>query len=1085
MEEQATLTIYKASAGSGKTYRLVLEYLKLIIKEPYSYLNILAVTFTNKATAEMKTRILTELYGLAKDLDESASYLEKISSELKDKGCNLSPTEIRERARLALNLLLHDYSRFRIETIDSFFQSVLRNLAKELGLGAYMNIELDTATILKDAVKRIFGKVKEEPELLEWISEYIDDKIAEGGSWRLNRELEEFGKNIFREDFKEKERDLHQVLQDKKFLRKFQRELLKIRDEKIQEVCDKASLFRKEIEKYSLSTEDFCYGATGVAGYFNKIIDKKDIGSEMNTRAAKCLESEEHWVKKNAPNSQLILDLAKKSLMNIFAETEEIRKKNVLDVNTCNLVLKQINSIGLLTDIAGTVRELNAENNRFMLADTPNLLHELIKEEDAPFIYEKIGASLRHIMIDEFQDTSQVQWKNFKPLLLEGLSQNAGSLIVGDQKQSIYRWRNGDWRTLGNLQEEMQGITTKEISLTKNWRSEYEIIRFNNYIFRAALTFFPDQYGSLAAEMHKAYSDVQQEFARNGKGGYVKASFVDESDNDAYKATMLDKLIENIENLQEQGVKAEDITILVRKNKIIPLIAESLATYKKQHPDKPYKYEVISDQAYRLEASQAICLIIDALRFVSEPQNEMYKTQFFIAYQSEIAKLNIGNLIADIHLSESDKMKELSDKLKRTSLLPLYELVEEIYRILELDKIREQESYLYSFLDGVNEFLSRKSSDLNLFLEYWDETLKNKTIPFSSEVEGMRIMSVHKSKGLEFHTVIIPFCDWTLTHEPGLNPLLWSPINADPFSHLPLFPVLYGKQMENSLLSKEFVDETVQLWVDNLNLLYVALTRARKNLVLIGKDKKKEDESKKKKETDGFPKNVSELLRRIMESSLNEELYSSWNDENREFISGKIVVAENTEEKTANRLKMAPSVISFPYHTYFQKARFRQSNRSNAFIEEKEVKENEFINRGKLLHYLFSNIKSEDDILQAVNQLYYEGLVTNEEEKQSLITYVSEAITLPEVKEWFSEDAKVITESDILFVDEAGNMQNRRPDRVILLHGKFIVVDLKSGNEYKEHLSQVEEYTTLLRNMGYPDVKGYIWYIDRHKIKSV
>jgi ATP-dependent exoDNAse (exonuclease V) beta subunit len=1084
MEKQAALRIYKASAGSGKTYRLVLEYLKLIIGEPFSYLNILAVTFTNKATAEMKTRILTELFGLAKGLEESYSYSKIIAAELKEEGYEFSLSDIRSRAQLALNLLLHDYSRFRIETIDSFFQVVLRNLAKELGLGAYMNIELDTGSVLKEAVKVLLGRIKDEPELLEWISGYIDDKIADGNSWRLNRELEEFGKNIFREDFKEKERELHTVLQDKRFLKKFRGKLVKIRDEKIEEVCSKALLFREEISKYSLSTEDFYYGATGVAGYFNKIIDKKDIEAEMNTRTAKCLESPESWVKKDIPHTQVITDLADKKLMDILRETEEVRKRNLREINTCNLVLRQINSIGLLTDIAAAVREINADSNRFMLADTPNLLQELIKEEDAPFIYEKIGASLRHIMIDEFQDTSRIQWKNFKPLLLEGLSQNAGSLIVGDQKQSIYRWRNGDWRTLGNLQAEMPEVKTEEISLKANWRSSYKIVRFNNSVFKAAIKLFPDEYGELTADMYNAYADVEQEFKRKEEEGSVKVAFIYGEDNAAYKKAMLDKLIENIETLQENGVAAENITILVRKNKIIPLIAEYLAEYRKEHPEKPYRYEVISDQAYKLDASQVIHLIIEALRYVSEPQNEMFRTQLFISYQAEILDQDISKLAGDIHLSESDKIKSLEEKLKNASLLPLYELVEEIYRILDLAVITEQESYLYSFLDGVNEFLGRKSSDINLFLEYWDETLKNKTIPFSSEVEGMRIMSVHKSKGLEFHTVIIPFCDWTLTHEPGLNPLLWSPIDAYPFSELPLFPVQYGKQMENSFLNNEFVDETVQLWVDNLNLLYVALTRARNNLVLIGKDRNPDVDIKKKPE-EGIPKTVSDLLRRIIESPVNAGLYSAWDEENREFISGNICIGEEEKKKTANRLKMVPSVLNFPYRSYYQKARFKQSNRSRAFIEEKKEFENTYISRGKLLHYLFSNIKSLNDIKPAVNELFYEGLITNEEEKEMLIKYVSEAVELPEVKEWFSPDAKIINESDILFTDESGMVHNKRPDRVIRYKDKWVVVDLKSGKEYKEHIYQVREYMELLKNMGYPAVTGYLWYIDQNRISKV
>ncbi len=1091
-DHQATLKIYKASAGSGKTFRLAIEYLKLVIENPASYVNVLAVTFTNKATAEMKSRILTELFGIAKGLDESKTYLDTILKELKAKEPKWNISKIREQAQKALNLLLHDYSRFHIETIDRFFQSILRNLAKELGLGAYMNIELNANSVLSEAIKIIFRKVKDNPDLLQWISDYIDEKVSEGNSWKLNKELEDFGTNIFREDFKSKEKELREILQDKKFLKTFRKHLSGLKEEKTEEVVRTAMAFRTETEKYSIQTEDFAYGTKGVGAYFDRIIDQKEIQKEPNSYTLKCLDDVENWTTKKSPKRNEIMALAENILMPVLQKTEETRKENVQEVNTCNLILRHINNIGLLYDIAETVRELNSENNRFMLADTPNLLKELIDGNDTPFVYEKIGASLQHIMIDEFQDTSAVQWENFKPLLLEGLGQNAGSLIVGDQKQSIYRWRNGDWRILGNLKNDelftKRGIKIEEIPLDTNWRSEYEIVNFNNLIFKAAIPFFrPDEKNGMT-DIEKAYADVVQKCAKNENAGYVKAGFLYETDSESYSTATMEKLIEYIEELQEKGIAAEDITILVRKNKTIPLIAEYLANYEKQHPEKPYNYDIISDQAYQLQASLSIHILIEALRYISEPTNPVYKTQLLLSYQKEIIGKEINDLVTDINLSHSKEIKLLEEKLKHASLLPLYELIEELYQLLELHKIKDQESYLYSFLDGVTDFLTQKSADLNAFLIHWDETLKNKTIPFSSEIEGMRIMSIHKSKGLEFHTVIIPFCDWTLTHETGLSPLLWCNSDTEPFNQLPLFPVKYGKEMQNSIFNEEFTGETTQLWVDNLNLLYVALTRAEKNLLLIGRDKNPESTDKKKSGSP-VPSNISELLINIFENPQNEELNNHWNSEVRQYISGALY-AQKAKKKVSsgNKLNQKPSVLSFDYFSHTQKAAFKQSNRSKDFIEEKERPENgytnRYIDRGKLLHYLFANIRTMKDIPEAVDRLFFEGLIHSDSEKTELTTYLTDSMQLPETAEWFRPGIKLFNECSIIYRDEAGILHNKRPDRVIQDGGKTTVIDFKFGKARKQYASQIGEYMYLLQEMGYSNVEGFIWYVEEKRVEK-
>ncbi|HOU68474.1 MAG TPA: UvrD-helicase domain-containing protein [Paludibacteraceae bacterium] len=1083
----STLKVYKASAGSGKTYRLVVEYLKLIIQNTSEYASILAVTFTNKATTEMKTRILTELFGISNGLEESESYLKTIQKELSEGDEKWSYERIKKQAGTALNLMLHDYSRFRIETIDSFFQSILRNLAKELGLGAYMNIEIKEKPILQEAIQQIFAKVKDDQDLLKWISEYIDEKIDNGSDWKLSEELESFGSNIFREDYKEKEKEITEKLKDKKYLKLYKEVLYKTKETRGYEILQCAQQFRDICEKNSIETDDFLYGNSGVANYFNKILDKEDFFNEMGARTIACLDSPEKWAKKG-PMHDTIVALAESHFIDILKHTEELRQNNSKHINTCNLILKHINKVGLLYDIAQTVRDINNEDNRFMLADTPNLLNELIDNNDAPFIYEKIGATLRHIMIDEFQDTSSVQWKNFKPLLMEGLSQNAMSLIVGDQKQSIYRWRNGDWRILGNLDKELPKVNIDVIPLKTNWRSEFEIIQFNNRIFQASLQMINLYMGDENQNMRKAYSDVTQECSKKEKEGHVSVEFITGPKEDYYENTLI-RLVEKIEELQSQGIRADEITILVRKNKSIPMIAEYLSDYKKANPEKPYNYDVISDEAYRLDSSVAIQMIIQALKYIAYPENPIYQAQLSLSYQTEIGKKDISQLAGQIDKGAVSSITELEVALNKAALLPLYEMVEDIYRIMQLDTLSGQESYMYSFLDGINDFLIKKSSDIQAFLTYWDSTLCVKTIPFSSEINGIKIMSIHKSKGLEFHTVIVPFCDWTLTFDSTLSPLLWCSTDEEPYAKLPLLPIKYGKDMEESIFNKEFNEETEQLIVDNLNVLYVALTRAEKNMIIFGQnhEKKEEKEDKKKKDDNKMFRNVSDLMLTVLKTE--EAFNNGWDEEKGIYTSGELYTKEKKEKgASANKLNKKPEALRFNYYSYKQKALFRQSNRSKDFINNEENDDvnsrYEYINRGNLLHQLFSNICSLNDIQAAADKLLFEGAIKDEEEKQKLIAFVKEAIEKAKVSQWFTEGIRLFNECELIFHDENGKFQVRRPDRVMQNDDLMTIVDFKFGKKNKRHEKQINEYKTLISQMGYK-TQGYIWYVEDGVIVGV
>ena len=475
------LLVYKASAGSGKTFTLAVEYIKHLIINPRAYRQILAVTFTNKATAEMKERILTQLYGIWKGAPSSEAYLERIKNyKLKIKGeggGGLTDKEIRQRAGMALQYMLHDYSRFRVETIDSFFQSVMRNLARELELSPNLNIELNNSEVLSDAVDSLIEKLTPTSPVLAWLLDYIDERIRDDKRWNVSNEVKSFGRNIFDESYIERGEKLRQCLRTPNTLKLYRDVLRDMETEALEQMKSFYDQFEGELEGHALTPEDLKGGARGIGSYFRKLRDgrlsDKDV---LNATLQNSLADAKNWATKTSSRKDDIICLAKTSLIPLLQEAERMRPQRNRTLNSCRLSLQHLNKLQLLNHIDEEVRTLNREHNRFLLSDTNALLHKLVREGDSSFVFEKIGANIRNVMIDEFQDTSRMQWDNFRLLLLEGLSQGADSLIVGDVKQSIYRWRNGDWgilNSLGNKELNLNSFPVRVETLKTNRRKTY------------------------------------------------------------------------------------------------------------------------------------------------------------------------------------------------------------------------------------------------------------------------------------------------------------------------------------------------------------------------------------------------------------------------------------------------------------------------------------------------------------------------------------------------------------------------------------------------------------------------------------
>ena len=1086
MEQDPRLLVYKASAGSGKTFTLAVQYIRQLIEDPYSYRRILAVTFTNKATTEMKERILSQLYGIATSLKSSDGYLKEIM-----KTSDKSVDEIRRAADTALKNIIHDYSRFRIETIDSFFQSVMRNLARELELGANMTIELNNGDVLSDAVDSMIEKLDRMSPTLYWLLEYIEERIADDKRWNVSSEIKDFGRNIFDEAYIEKGVTLREKLKDTKFIPQYRKKLQEKRESILDTMKGFNEHFQEILKANGLNPTDLKNGARGIGSYFNKIASGKLSNDVRNSTVEKCLEGAENWTTKTSPYKSTIISLADQVLIQILNDAESTRMSSNKVLNSCDMSLRYLNNLQLLMRIDSEVREQNLNHNRFLLSDTNALLHSIIREGDASFVYEKIGTTIDTVMIDEFQDTSRMQWENFHLLLEESLAQKEGSMIVGDIKQSIYRWRNGDWKILAGLDKD-RSFRLNSKTLDTNWRSEANIIAFNNDIFTSACKVLNERYkadeGEDCTQLLDAYSDVRQKTSKDTKEGYIKLSFLKNSEEHPYADTTMELLAEEVDSLVKKDIRVNDIAILVRKNKSIPAIADYF--------DKNTPYRVVSDEAFRLDASLAVCMLIDGLRYISEPTDRIACARLAVAYQKEILKKDVDYNTVLLNSVEDYLPAEFRLLQPELNLMPLYELLEKLFVIFRMDMIEEQDAYLCAFYDAVTEYMQNNSSELTSFLTYWSETLYARTIP-SGEISGIRILSIHKSKGLEYHTVLLPFCNWKMENET-FNHMLWCKINEadadkEPFCELDLTPVNYSSAMAESYFSDSYREERLQLWVDNLNLLYVAFTRACKNLIVWCKDEQKDTVSRLLRESIDYMKDI-EMICNMPEPDEEDEEDKEENDEPIIYEYGEICISgEKKKSDTTNRLVAVPEAVNVKIESLETEIDFKQSNRSADFIrgdeDEEENLRSQYIRQGQLLHTLFASIDTREDLPSAIERLLFEGVIESAEKAEEIRKVAERALNLEEVKDWYSGEWTLYNECSIIYNDEyndeQGKMQTRRPDRVMMKDDEVVVVDFKFGKKKPEYSTQVREYMFLLSEMGYADIKGYIWYVYSGELENV
>lgn len=1072
------LVVYNASAGSGKTFTLATEYIKLLIENPQSYRSILAVTFTNKATEEMKMRILSQLYGIWKQLPDSAGYTAVVTGQL-----GISREYASKQAGKALSCLMHNYSYFHVQTIDTFFQGVLRNLSRELELTTNLRLALNDKQAETFAVDRLIESLDSSSIVLKWIISLVLDNINDDKGWNVIYDIKSFGKNIFNNVYRQESSVLNEKISERNFFEDYIKELNGIVFNVKRQMEAYADMFEKTLENAGLAPEDLKSGTRGIAGYFKKLRgnDFSD-GVFLTKTLEKCLGSPQEWASKTSPYRDTILSLAETRLMDILKDAENDRVKLWRLSSSATVTLQYLSQLRLLNNIEKKMREINADTNQFLLSDTQQLLHGLIDGSDSPFIFEKIGARLEHIMIDEFQDTSTIQWKNFKILLEECMSSSnvdreggtIGSLIVGDVKQSIYRWRSGDWRLLNGIEKQFSSpdeqLTIR--TLNTNYRSERNIVDFNNAFFKIAVDIEYNHEKETnereAHELKEAYADVCQTVP-SGKQSFGLAEIMllpkfDYTENTLYNVKT------RITGLIAAGVSVNDIAILVRTKKHIPVIAEYFSCTD---------IKIVSDEAFKIGSSVAVNIIIGALRYLCHPDDILTRAELIKNYRKFVVKdtLTDNDLFISGNNDDSFLPDEYVNSFETLPDMPLFDLIEHLYHIFCLDTLHGQSAFICSFYDCVSTFIKDNPADIEGLMDEWDENIRDKTIQ-SDDVNGIRIISIHKSKGLEFDNVIIPFCDWEI-EKYRFSETLWCKPSVAPFNKLPVIPVKYEKRLLDTIYADDYKHEHMQNSVDNLNLLYVAFTRAGKNLFVIGKQDARNSRSTLLQEC--LPKLHEELPQSLLEQT---------EDEGTTFSFGKLYIKEKEERKaTANVFMQPQTPLSIRIESFGTPVKFVQSNKSRDFINDggDESAQNEYITIGSIMHNVFSRISTTDDVDGVLRRLEFEGVLDGTSMSADKVrNMLAKRFADKRVADWFSPRWQLFNECEILSLDHnTGDVIRRRPDRVMTDGERMVVVDFKFGRPKDEYHVQVREYMHLLSSMGYTNISGYLWFVYTNKIVEV
>ena len=986
----AGFKIYNASAGSGKTFNLASNYIFTAVVSGFE--NILAVTFTNAAAKEMKDRIIDVLRNISqgKKDSETVGYINNLKTQFAKHSINISDALLQQKSQELLTRILHNYSFFNISTIDSFFQLVLKNLTKELGVvGNYM-LSLNAQKYDELAVKTLVTSLKEDDEqgnkIFEWLANYFDKIHEDHKTWNIEKTLNAFVKNAFGSD------DVSTILQNNaedfslEQLDKLRKSLVKsiVEFEKILRL--KREKFLKSCESFGLKEADFKEGRKGgVYKYIKQLPQKIEIEEIKNRHT--CEE--------------------------VYNETNDIIEyieKNYDAYRLNKIYYANIYPLGVLKYISDIKSDILKQDNIFVLNDTASFLDKL-NEGDVPFVFEKISQRVDNIFIDEFQDTNRASFRNLEKLMNECVSSGGKSDIFGDIKQSIYRFNGGDYTIMqGEVDKIKQSDSKNVIELQDNFRSLGNVVEFNNNLF-----------GNIYKEKGIDFQD--QKVRREENKGIVRVQFAENRD------AVIDYITREIKYYNDKGYDLNDIAILFRSNVDLVSVAKSL----KDAED--FDYNPVSDVAFKFSSSLAVSKIIETLKYIDDKKRVISK-EIINSSDENIKRINA--------LSSSYK----TDK-------SLLELVMNIAVVLD---INDDAVFLPAFYDNIKDYTKNTGGNLTDFLDYWDEALQERNVDMSGVKAGVHLTSIHKSKGLAYKVVIVPYCDSSFYKSSNI----WVKSCED--DALPIFSAM-SSSLEDTKYNDEFEKENHAQYMDTINLMYVAFTRSRDNLSVISTMP-----SEKAKSEDA--KSLNTLLFNYVNNSENskfvareDNLYIYKNCEDTLKSSSKSDEGKN-DEILIDKIEFSDNVVNFAKSNKDELEEY--FNNSYQELSQKEI--------GTKYHTYISNlIKAEDkqNILLKAEQSK-DDTVLLEEIIDKIIETTSE-------RHWFDDTYSVLNERAIISFDEANELVVKRPDRIMYNDKNIIVVDYKFGKKQDKYKKQVHHYMNLLGNVrGFEDkeISGYLFYIN-------
>ncbi len=1089
--------IYKSSAGSGKTHSLALEYILLSFRNPNYFKNILAVTFTNKATEEMKSRILEYLFRISNLETKEDEKIENIINILIKSG--LTENDIRKRAKDILENILYNYTNFSISTIDSFFSRILRSFSKELKLQGNYEIEMDEGKVLSDIIKILWKKTSEDNTLLEYLNKFLHYRLTEGRSWNIDLPLLNIGSEIFRDRYWERKlRNIDLYDDSRTNINQFIEELRKIKSNFEDFLKIKVKDTELLTEKFNLKDDDF-YGKNtrSIPAKLKKLCDLKviNLNDFLNYRDA--LEMDEKWYSKNSGKKSQIRECLDGGLRKILKDVIEHIENNFAKYISAKIILNNIFVFGIFTDLIKILKDYENEENIIISSNISRRLRTLITKNNSSFIYEKVGITFNNFLIDEFQDTSTFQWEILKPLILESLAKNELSLVVGDPKQTIYRWREGNmglivegiYNDLKSFKDEI-----KCIELNTNYRSSETIVNFNNNFFQNILEgteySFISQQGKKLFDL--AYGNIIQKNYKRGSG-YVNITIIKKNpdlnnnlDNDdeevlSVEETILEKIKAIINESLKKNFKKSDITILIRKSKEGTEIAKSLLEAG---------LEVISPDSLNIMSSPKVNLIISILKFIVNQKDNLSLTEFLNNKLRYIESQNIDNhkvlsTFLDIESQEKkdfsenllwkaipDSLKNIEEKYLLSSFVynyNIYELVENLIRIFKLND--NADLYIIKFLDIIKEYSKDNSTDIKSFLD-WLDTIKDDTnnsllsISFPENTDAIKISTIHKIKGLQNKIIIIPYANWDIQLK-GSRDIIWVSSNEEPFNKFPAYPVFATKDLEYSCFAEDYNLENDLILIDNLNLLYVAFTRAEDALFVISPERNKtineiiETRVQKLEEEGGFFEEIAEennkqfIIKTYSKGNFIPAKYINATCENNLFITEQSIVSSQWYK---NILIKTADVENKPWDDNYQK-----------------------IKRGIEIHKILSRLINPEDIENIIeDELIRDNL--EEQEAELIKRKIKRLFLTKEFSLLFDKDWEVRIEAEI--ITQEGEIL--RPDRVLLKDKEVKIIDFKIGKENKEHITQINKYAKVLSEAGYKISGKYLIYLtDEIKIIEV